>query len=158
MFLLIPISGRGKGSFLSPKLQTGYEVQTVIHSVGTTGSFIGINGIGMKLTTQCHLVLWLDLESQLEIIHFLCSYMHLYIPTVTHHQVLKQVYMFNSYHQISYWLSFGTCFKQNEMCLRATRAFSLNILLKFLTVNFPWSQHELSIMWIELNRPGNCVC
>jgi hypothetical protein len=42
MFLLIPISGRGKGSFSPPKLQTGYEVQTVSHSVGTTGSFLGI--------------------------------------------------------------------------------------------------------------------
>jgi len=68
--------------------------------------------------------------------------MHLFIPTVTHHQVLKQVYMFkelftHSYHHICYWLSFGTCFKQNEMYLRATRAFSLNILLKFLTVNLP---------------------
>ena len=42
IFCLYPISGRGKGSFSPPKLQTVCEAQPVSHSVGTTGSFLAI--------------------------------------------------------------------------------------------------------------------
>lgn len=144
--VVIPVSGRGKGSFCPPELQTGCEDQSVSYPADTTCSFHGIEWLrhaaDHSTASSADVKSWFTVREKIH-----CLYLS--APTHTNcrayiTKLFKRVF-YSKIMQLPpnlYWLSFGTC-------LRATRTFCVNILPKFLTMILLWAQHECTIVWIE---------